>query len=114
MKQKILEITNSKKTATDEDIINFVNNETEYFINKNIKEIAKKCHTSTASISRFANKNNFKTFKKLQQYIYEKYEYQKKHYNLSDGTNLSDTINNISTYNIYAINETIKILIILN
>ncbi|AHF61414.1 hypothetical protein P344_06195 [Spiroplasma mirum ATCC 29335] len=105
---KILEINNPQNTHSDLTIIDFINNETEYFINNNIQKIAQKCYVSTASISRFANKNGFQTFRKLQQYVHEKNEWQKKHYRLSTGTQLQDSINNITTYNIYAINETVQ------
>ncbi|AHF58201.1 hypothetical protein [Spiroplasma eriocheiris] len=74
---KILEIDNPQNTHSDLTIIDFINAETEYFINNNIQKIAQKCYVSTASISRFANKNGFQTFRKLQQYVYEKNEWQK-------------------------------------
>ncbi|AVN61305.1 MurR/RpiR family transcriptional regulator [Mesoplasma florum] len=105
-KEYSTEIINSTKN----DMIKYINENTDDFLSLSIDSIARKVGISVSSVSRFAQKMGFNNLKDLQLFVNKKNIQQNKNYIINEGDSIEEIIENIATYNSYTIKETADIL----
>jgi RpiR family carbohydrate utilization transcriptional regulator len=98
---------NVKLTATEEYLLNWINDKPDLFIEYKTQEIAKVANSSTSAITRLARKLDYPSLKKMQIKAQEKMSEIKDNYQIISENNLSANIVNLNTYHSYAIKETL-------
>jgi RpiR family carbohydrate utilization transcriptional regulator len=98
---------NVKLTATEEYLLNWINDKPDLFIEYKTQEIAKAANCSTSAITRLARKLDYPSLKKMQIKAQEKMSEIKDNYQIISENNLSANIVNLNTYHSYAIKETL-------
>ncbi|WP_322961562.1 MurR/RpiR family transcriptional regulator [Mycoplasmopsis cynos] len=100
-----------KKGTINWKILELIENEPQEFLAHNTISLAKKLKIGQASISRFSRSLDFSTFNELQLYVSTRYQHKKDYeLNIIEGTNLTldDTISNIRSHYLFAIEKTIE------
>lgn len=92
----------------ERDILNKINQKPMEFLDNNIIDISKTFYYSKSSISRLSQKMGFKHLKDMKLYINTKLSMLDLYSVNKDELDIKDRINNLKTYNIYAINETLS------
>jgi RpiR family carbohydrate utilization transcriptional regulator len=98
---------NVKLTATEEYLLNWINDKPDLFIEYKTQEITKAANCSTSAITRLARKLDYPSLKKMQIKAQEKMSDIKDNYQIISENNLSANIVNLNTYHSYAIKETL-------
>ena len=102
----IIQLNNSL-SELEIDIVKEININPSQFLLLNIVDYAKEIFTSKSSISRLSQKLGFTTILEMKLFIKQELTKIEMSYNISSNTSLDDRINNLRSYNNYAINETL-------
>lgn len=104
--EKIIHRNNIKLSSNEINIHDFINNETEKFIQYSIKEISESMYVSIGSITRYVKKMGFKTFKELKIFVIKENERQIKYYS----NNNSNFLENVNIFYLHSIEKTMNAL----
>jgi DNA-binding MurR/RpiR family transcriptional regulator len=106
---KINEIINLNDSLSDLEIeiVKEININPSQFLLLNIVDYSKEIFTSKSTISRLSQKLGFSTILEMKLFINQELTKQQMSYGISSNNTVDDRVNNLRSYNNYAINETL-------
>lgn len=110
---KIFDISENYSIVENE-IINKINENPNEFVELDLISYSKKINCSKSSIQRLVKLLNFESLFSMKQYVNESIIFNDLYFNIKDNETAKNRINNIKSYNNFAINETIMNLDIKN
>ncbi|MGL5592134.1 MAG: MurR/RpiR family transcriptional regulator [Metamycoplasmataceae bacterium] len=107
MKKNDILKTDSSLSELEKKIVQEINSNPASFLSLNIVEYAKSIFTTKSSISRLSQKLKFSSILEMKLFVNQELTKQQLSYNIGSDTSIEDRINNLRSYNNYAINETL-------
>lgn len=98
---------NNSLSDLEKDIVKDINENPTNFLVFNIIDYSKSLFTSKSSISRLSQKLGFSNLMEMKLFVKEQLTKNEFNYNINPDISLKDRINNLKSYNNYAINETL-------
>lgn len=99
---------NERYSIVENQIIDEINKDPITFLNLNLMEYSKKINCSKSAISRMVKILNFNSIFQMKLFVHEKMIFDNLFYNINQNQTTQSRINNIKSYNNYAINKTIE------
>ena len=104
---KIFE-NNHQYSYVENEIINAINDDPLTFLANNLIEYSQKINCSKSAISRLVKLLNFTNFNQMKLFVQEQLILNSFYYDINQNNTMSLRINNIKSYNNFAINKTIE------
>ncbi|WP_022935482.1 MurR/RpiR family transcriptional regulator [Mesomycoplasma moatsii] len=101
-------------SIVENEIINRINDNPKEFVELDLVSYSKKINCSKSAIQRLVKLLNFESLFSMKQYVNESIIFNDLFFNIKDNITTKDRVNNIKSYNNFAINETIMNLDIKN
>ncbi|AGR41446.1 MurR/RpiR family transcriptional regulator [Spiroplasma taiwanense] len=105
---KIIDLDKTELNATEESILNLINNDPTFFCTHSIQEVSKESNVSPSTMTRVCQKLGFKSFKSIQMFVYEKSRLESDYYQLGDDKTIEQIVHNVRGAALYTINETLS------
>ena len=102
--------TSTQYSYVENEIIEAINAKPLDFINHSLIEYSKKINCSKSAISRVAKLLNFSSLNQMKLYVQEQIVLHNLYFDIHHNQSMIERINNIKSYNNYAINKTIEMI----